>query len=225
MLPEIAGHTFYAPPLGGNSVVLDFGASTAGFSHEVSRLYGATCHAVEATSQNFAAIKESERVRKHHFAVGGSDSPIEIGLPTAEEHWGTVLTVGQGNSETVPGTTLESFLNRIEVTQVDLMKVDIEGAEIAMFDTASDEILGCVAQITIEFHDFMEASMGPDVRRVIDRLTGLGFFHVVFTRNFHGDVLFLNPRFVTLSGWQRWRMRYAVKYGRGLSRISSKAFA
>ena len=164
-------------------------------------------------------------MRKYHFAVGGRDSPVEIGLPRAEEHWGTVLAAGQGEVETVPGATLESFRNLIGATQIDLIKVDIEGAEIAMFDTASDDLLCDVAQITIEFHDFMEASMGPDVRRVIDRLTGLGFFHVVFTRNFHGDVLFLNPRLIGLSGWYRWWMRYPVKYSRGLRRLSSKAFA
>lgn len=210
--PEISGHTFYAPVLGPDSVVIDLGASSANFSHVVARLYGARCHAVEATSHNVALIEESDRVRKYHFAIGGADGPTALRLPESEEHWGTVLPAAgsetsAGEMETVPGITLGSFLASIGVERVDLMKVDIEGAEIAMFDAAPDDLLTAIGQITIEFHDFMELSLAGDVRRVIDRLRGLGFIHVVFTRHFHGDVLFINPARVKLPVWtQLWMM-------------------
>ncbi|WP_242725383.1 FkbM family methyltransferase [Microcoleus vaginatus] len=49
----------------------------------------------------------------------------------------------------VDGITLETFLNNQRIELVDLLKIDIEGAEEAVFNSTSDATLCNVKQITI----------------------------------------------------------------------------
>ena len=46
------------------------------------------------------------------------------------------------------------------------MKVDIEGSEIGMFDSASDEDLCMCTQITVEFHVFVYPEQRPQVEAI-----------------------------------------------------------
>ena len=223
--PEIGGHTFYLPPLGPSSLVIDLGGASAGFSREVNRLTSCQCHVVEATSNNFALIEETDFIHKHHFAIGGREGPMEIWLETGAHHWGSVLpnlvTEGRPREE-VPGTTLDAFFRQIGAAQVDLLKVDIEGAEIELFDSAPDQLLAAIAQITVEFHDFLDPSLTEPVLRIKRRLCDLGFHCIVFTQRFHGDVLFLNKAAIDHTPWQRWRVSYPIKYSRGIRRMCAR---
>ncbi|MEK9725700.1 MAG: FkbM family methyltransferase [Rhodospirillaceae bacterium] len=221
-LVEICGHTFYLPALNAGSTVIDLGASTAAFSAGVTALAGCTCRCAEAAPRNFAAIAETPHLTKHFCALGGIDGLVTLHIPDDEFHWGSVdAPAGFVVTETVevPGRTLDTLLAEIGVDRVDLLKVDIEGAEIAMFDAASDATLQSCAQITVEFHDFMDPGQAADVARVVRRLEGLGFDTVVFTRRHHGDVLFLDRRKLGLGGLDVLWFRTLVKYGRGLKRM------
>lgn len=221
-LAEICGHTFYLPDLGPESVVVDLGASTAGFSAGVVRLSGCRCHCVEAAPKNFAAIEETDRITKHFGAMGGTEGPVRIHIPDDESHWGSIeppVGFAVVDSFEAPGRTLPGLLNELQLDRVDLLKVDIEGAEIALFDATDDATLRRCRQISVEFHDFMDAAQGPDVRRVINRFKALGFDALVLTRRRHGDVLFIDRRVLGLNALDIAYFRTVVKYGRGLRRM------
>lgn len=98
----------------------------------------------------------------------------------------------------VHSITLEKFLNENNVLRVGLLKIDIEGAEILLFNSTKDEILKNAEQITVEFHEFMDKSLLKDVRRIIARMESLGFYRMNFSRN-NGDILFINEKFHKLS--------------------------
>ncbi len=222
-LPEVCGHTFYCAPLNEQSVVVDLGGSLGFFSHALSDLKNCTCHVVEATSGNFQGMELSKGMFKYHHAITGADGPVDFLIPEGEDyHWGLLAEPGDipvGTTEMVPGITLESFLEARNIDRIDLLKVDIEGAEIDMFDSTSDQTLRAIGQITIEFHDFIAPKMASDVERIKARLSGLGFACIVFTRHFHGDVLFINRDLVTLSNWRLMMLAGPIKYLRGLRRI------
>ncbi len=223
--PEICFHTIYARPLGPRATVLDLGASSAAFSRHLARLYGCACHAVEALPQNFALIAETPMVHRHLFAVGATDGPVELHSVAGEFSSGALdLAPGQTATETVrvPGTTLAGMLARLGLAQVDLLKVDIEGAEYAMFDAADDATLGRCAQITVEFHDFMDPNQTPAVRRVIERLDRLGFWPIKFTGRHHGDVLFLDPARTGISRAEYEYARRVLRYARAGRRIAAR---
>ena len=223
-LAQIQYHTFWTTPLGPDSLVVDFGASLAGFSRELQALTGCRCHAVEATAENFSRIEPGPRLTPHHFAVAGHSGTVRLAIAAEDFHWGAIGPLGavefdEGGIE-VPAITLDDFLARIGATRVDLLKVDIEGAELAMFEAASDDALQRCDQITVEFHDFLDAGHTPAVERIKARLERLGFYAIVFTNKHHGDVLFLNRARLNLPWWRLAWWRWGVKYGLGLKRIA-----
>jgi len=222
-LGQIQYHTFWAAPLGPDSLVVDFGASLAGFSREVQALTGCRCHAVEATPDNVGRIAAGPRLTPHHFAVAGHSGSVGLRIAAEDFHWGAIAELGGVSFEDgvtqVPAITLDDFLRHIDAGRIDLLKVDIEGAELPMFEAAGDAALQSCDQITVEFHDFLDAGHRPAIARIMTRLERLGFAAIVFTRHHHGDVLFLNRARLDLPWWRLAWWRYGVKYGRGLRRI------
>ena len=224
-LPEVCSHTFYAPPLTDNSTVIDLGGSTGAFSHALAATFGCRCHVVEATSYNIERIQESDRVKKYHLAISGSDEPVTINLSDEGFHSGSIERlngINFGATEEVQGIMFESFLNKIGCLEPDLVKVDIEGAEIQMFDTTTDNIIQGVGQFTVEFHDFMDISHTDNIRRIIERLKSIGFVCFVFTRKYHGDVMFINSEKHRLSLMEEIAIRGITKYTRGMKRIARR---
>jgi hypothetical protein len=97
----------------------------------------------------------------------------------------------------VDGITLETFLNNQRIELVDLLKIDIEGAEEAVFNSTRDTTLCNVKQISIEFHDFMPGSISTEeVNKITNRLKRLGFICLPFSYMLFGmessDFLFIN---------------------------------
>ena len=102
---------------------------------------------------------------------------------------------------------------------VDLIKIDIEGEELAVLDQSPAELFSRVVQMTVEFHDFLDPASRPKILAVIDRLRRLGFHVVKFSWNSYGDMLFVNRKLAPLSVWQRIWLRLRYKYGSGIGRI------
>jgi len=78
-----------------------------------------------------------------------------------------------------------------------LLKIDIEGAEEAVFNSTSDATLCKVKHTTIEFHDFRPASISTEeVNKITNRLKRLGFLCIPFSYLFPYmdtcDFLFIN---------------------------------
>ena len=224
---EILYHTIYLHPLSSSSVVIDLGASIAGFSREMNSYIGCHCHAVEALPENFALIEQTASVTPHHLAICGTDGPVQI--HSVDEQFASAsvdLMRGQQSRDIieVEGITLGGLMARLGLERVHLLKVDIEGAELAMFDTADDETLLRMDQITVEFHDFMDPDQTADAERIMARLRGLGFWSIKFTRRFHGDVLFLNPERTGISRLEYLYAGYVMRFTRGLGRMMGARF-
>ncbi len=71
-----------------------------------------------------------------------------------------------------PCHTLDDILRTQNIDRVDFLKVDCEGGEYAVFDSISDETLGRISRIVLEFH---ELHPSHDHRRIVDRLKSAGF--------------------------------------------------
>ena len=118
---------------------------------------------------------------KHNIAIGGLDgtaafylsSKIEAGNIRKEKP----NTIG---SVTVTARSLDSFIREIGASDVALLKVDIEGAEIEMFQRATAEAIRRCKQINVEFHDQIRypttsAEEGELVRKKLEDLGFKGF--------------------------------------------------
>lgn len=128
--------------------VLDLGANV-GFASMLfaERYSGAEIVAVEAAPDTYARLQANvadlASVRVLHLAVG-IDGPvlIDLGVPSAERQ-------ASSSGVLVPGKSLTRLLDDLGWDHVDLMKIDIEGAEATVF---ADPALRRVCAIVGEIH-------------------------------------------------------------------------
>ena len=105
-----------------------------------------------------------------------------------------IKTHSKDNTVDVQGRHLGEFLAREVLGKpIDLVKMDIEGAEIEVIDSLDDDLIKQVGQWTIEFHDFSGLASASDVRRCVDRIAGLGFHELFWSKRRNtADVLLVN---------------------------------
>jgi hypothetical protein len=97
------------------------------------------------------------------------------------------------------------------------MKVDIEGAEVPLFQTSSDELLRRIKQITIEFHNDNHLISAEQFRAILARLKSLGFVGIQFAGN-DTNWLFFRPQDVRIGPGQTAYIRWVVRNVRGALR-------
>lgn len=171
----------YTP--GSGDVVVDLGA---GFGDEAlifSSLVGPSGRviAVEAHPKTFACLEETVRrsgagnVRCVPCAVSDRDGSLEISDSAA--HVSNSVLLG-GRTLPVPAQTLDSLADEVRIDRIDLLKINIEGAEREAVK-AMDRIAPRTRHIVIECHDFVADAGGSDRFRtkaeVTAALEALGF--------------------------------------------------
>jgi FkbM family methyltransferase len=210
VVTTIREHTFFANPVGPGAVVLDLGAHNGEFARGVTERFGARCIAVEASAEMAAKIAATDRIEVRHAAIAGHDGEATLNL--AANYEASSIHGGEAarGTESVTAMTLASLLDREGLDQVALAKVDIEGAEIGLFDGTPDEVLLHVAQFTVEFHDSNGLISTSDIDRVSERLRELGFGETRFTRGNH-NTLFFQPDRCGVSKTQAAYARYVAR--------------
>src|SRR5262249_38303020 len=89
---------------------------------------------------------------------------------------------------------------------IEVLKLDIEGAEIDVIDSLPDDLIRRIAQLTIEFHDWLGYYSETDVATRVDRIAALGFRELFWSRKRNSaDVLLIN-------GSRLGRLRYAFEH-------------
>ena len=210
---NIRGHTFCPSSLNAQSHVLDFGANEGGFSREIAQRFGCRCYAVEPNPPLFAAIPQDPRISKFNLAITPAAARVPMYISANPEASSLYPLRSEHSAATidVAGVSLERFISENQIPCVDLLKVDIEGAEIAMFDSMADATLAAVAQITVEFHAWLKIITAEDLNRVIARLEGLGFFHISFSLTWGADSLFINRRILSMSEGEYRYIKYLAR--------------
>jgi FkbM family methyltransferase len=219
--PCIRGHHIHDGLLNSDSIIVDLGGHKGEFSSIISERYHCMCHVVEAMPELYTSIKQTRNIRTYNYAASDSDGVMSFHLSENPES-NSLIRKTEEHAQTieVPTISMSSLLKKHDISRIDALKMDIEGAEIAVFRGMSDELLRSIKQITVEFHDFIpEMHMEQDVLDVISRLESLGFACIVFSRHTHFDVLFLNTAFVSNLTILHARI---VKYIHGLQRIMKR---
>jgi FkbM family methyltransferase len=205
-LVTIRDHTFFNGNLGPGSVVLDLGANVGDFARQMVTRFGCRCYCVEAAPDTFKKISSDARVTKANYAVSGKSGTANLHIDSNPES-SSLQASGSNDCRpvvTVPAKTLGEVFAEFGLGQVDLIKMDIEGAEIGVLDATPDKLLNRVRQFTIEFHDFNGMTAVSDVRRVLKRFRDLGW--LVYTRSLRSylDTLIINPHLCSCSPRELW---------------------
>lgn len=209
-------HHFYSGLIDSGSTVVDLGAHLGEFSYQISNGFGCKCYSVEASPALYSQIQRTHLIKPFNYVITNSNEPVTLYISKNPEsnslnklstdRWGTE------KSEFVDGITFETFLDNNKIVSIDLLKVDIEGAEVQLFDSVSDDTIRQIKQITIEFHDFIkEFNCANEVKEIKKRLKSLGFFSLVFSRPYNFDILFINKAICNISNLE-WLKLYILEY-------------
>ncbi len=82
---------------------------------------------------------------------------------------------GESREISVETIALPALLKLSGQSFVDLLKVDIEGAEWDLLGALSEQQAACIGQISVEFHDFLAPELRPRTEACIAHLKKLGF--------------------------------------------------
>jgi FkbM family methyltransferase len=215
---EVCNHSFVGRLIGSNSVVIDLGCNNGEFAHTMIRRYQCRVVSAEPVKELYDKIERNPLLELLPVAVGGENRWVEMHVFSGR--CASVLRatddMERSVSQPVEMITLKELLSRAKVHKIDLMKVDIEGAEVDLFNKCSDEELGNITQITVEFHDFMYPEHGREVAKICDRMRRIGFWVMPFSLD-HTNILFLNRK-AQVSPTEVMSWKYIVKYGKGVKR-------
>ena len=214
-LARVRGHTIWAPLLGPQSVVVDAGAHRGEFSSALTKRFKCRCILIEANPQLASELTCHGSIEVMNAALAATDGATRFFFRENLEAGGIVARDEDGDCETVEIRTisLAGLMHRYGLQQIELLKLDIEGAEFELLARTPERLLSSVAQITVEFHDFLTEFRGQGFFEAArKRLTALGFACFPMAFRTHGDVLFLNRAFLPLSTSEQLRISVGGKW-------------
>ncbi len=186
------------------TVIASFGlGEDVTFEEAVAARFGCRVVGFDPTPrsiQHLQARPSAAAIRHLPFALAGTDGFIEFSTPPldAADQVSASAVASYGNCPKarfeVPCRTLPSALAEAGVPNVDVLKLDVEGAEYEVLSAAAerDWLVG-VQQILVEFHHFLPGLHADQTRHAIRLLGSLGFVIAWVGRTNH-EYLFLRAR-------------------------------
>jgi len=220
-LAHFSGHTFVSSLVTPNGTVFDFGLNYGGFSKAVAPLCARVIGFEPDTRWEGRRPSLPANVTVVPKAVAVESGTYRF-HQNKEDSSSLHFADAGGSAVDVEAMTLKQALALGPDRRIDLIKMDIEGAELAILRNADCELLARVAQMSVEFHDFLDPTQLPEIRHVIQRMRRFGFWVVKFGWRSYGDTLFVNARVLPLLLQQRIAIIVVYKYGRGLVRVLSR---
>lgn len=224
-IENIAGHSFVGDWLPANPIVVDLGANTGRFSLHLIGRFNAKVYAAEAEPVLYQSLVDlgNPALQIKHAAITDRNGELVLNVYEGRcaSAYRPLSAVESLEAKVVPAKSLESFLNEYGLDYLDLLKVDIEGAELDVMTEASDSTLLRARQITVEFHEFLYPEMRLSIETIKQRLSRLGFYVIDFSL-MNGDVLFIHP--AMLIGRATSIYLHASKYKAGLVRVFTRLF-
>jgi len=139
--------------------ILDLGANIGLASiYFKNRFPNAGIFAVEPDADNFEILQKNTQPYKniHCLQCGIWNKPARLKIiDTGEGAWSYVTreTDALNENATIEGKSIDAIMQEYNIPQIDILKIDIEGAEKEIFETGFDKWLPKVRCIVIELHD------------------------------------------------------------------------
>jgi FkbM family methyltransferase len=143
-----------------DSIVLDAGAYTGEWAQEIMDRYNPTIHAFEPDPRNYAQLKKktltNPRLISHDFGLGDKNETARMTL----EYLGSTLFSDSNSTRDVPSAEVEirdivDTWKSMGLNRVDLMKINIEGAEFPLLERMIEaDLLNKVDCFLIQFHEW-----------------------------------------------------------------------
>ena len=173
--------------LNSNSIVYSVGVgSNIDFDLALIEQLKLKVYAFDPTPRSIEWIEKQCLPKSFKFlpvGLGSKDGEMEFFPPRKESstHFSPIDRYDNLEVETIkaPVKTLKSIAQELDHQTIDLLKMDIEGAEYEVIDNLEEQELE-INQILIEFHHMYKGISLDDTKKAIDKLRKLNFelFHI-----------------------------------------------
>lgn len=164
----------------GSGVALDIGANIGAFALQAAHFGARRVIAYEPEEENYGLLLANIAA---HPALGAVIEPVRSAIWSHErELW---LLPRQGDTKVseeilaeaqrITALTLDQVVRAHEIAECDVLKLDVEGAEYAIFSALSLEAQGRFRRIVLEFHAAPDEVFG----RLVAQLTRTHKLHVL----------------------------------------------
>lgn len=135
----------------------NIGCASIFFAHKFPQ---ATIVAIEPEWSNFKILQDNvshlPNVKALKAAIWNIDGHVEIQNPSADNWAFQVQQSTPQSSSRVHALTIPSIMEIAKTERIDILKLDVEGAEKEIFDETSVQWLDRVGIIIIELHDWLK---------------------------------------------------------------------
>ena len=143
---------------GDERTIVDLGANIGAFSILASsRLPNAKIIAVEPFPSTYKRLLDTIRhngmragITAVNAAAVGERRPVI--MDDSEGVASHSRKIGASSGITIEGCTIEMLMEKYSLTSIDLLKVDIEGAEYELFEKTPRSVLKAISRIGLEYH-------------------------------------------------------------------------
>lgn len=140
--------------------IIDGGANVGCASIFLAQRYpNASIYAIEPENSNYEVLvrnaKHYKNITPIEAALWNEDTFVEIANPLDNKWSFRVQNSSRTSSSCVRAVTVASLMDKAGIDRVDILKLDIEGAEIELFDAKCKEWIDRVDVIVIELHDWI----------------------------------------------------------------------
>jgi FkbM family methyltransferase len=181
-----ASWTICTESIDSDSIFYSFGVGTdISFDLEMINRFGVKINAFDPTPKSIQWISDQQTPTEFVFnpiGIAASSGEIEFTLPDNRNHVsGSIHNVlgSKGQKIKVPVKDLESIMQNLSHTYIDILKMDIEGAEYDVIDFIINKKIP-VKQLLVEFHHRFPKIGIAKSKRAIKKLTLAGYkiFHI-----------------------------------------------
>lgn len=201
----IRGHTLLSRGLHASQRVVDLGANHGEFSRDLSQRYGGDFTLVEANPELVHRLRSNTAFSVRHNAVGATSRLRVFNVAANDEasRLAHLPALSRHNAVLEQRVQVDEIsLDELLIAGgdvIDVLKMDIEGAELEAFEAAGDATLARIAQMTVEFHCHPSFGLGGKARveALLARLRTRGFLTIDFSGGTRMDVLILNRALIS----------------------------
>jgi FkbM family methyltransferase len=230
-IAELSSHFLFTPACT-NGTFIDLGANKGDFYLAFQQKFKGSGYAIEASPALHESLPPCNQVQCFNYAITDKNGFIDFFISenseanslnaTISEQWGLKQKVN------VEGITLNEFIQRHRIKEkIDLVKIDIEGAEIPLLLSLSDDILHAIGQIAVEFHDFLikDDEYKTNMNIILKKLKSLDFEIIQISLNDYREVLCINKKLISLSLANQFRIRNIHPFLKRIKQLHGKLHA
>lgn len=183
-LYEVIGRSVYSFPhhsLGEVKTIVDLGAHIGLTSLYFKSLFPeAQIFSIEPVPGNFKLLKKNCETNGFHWTliskcIGSENKKVKFSLDALSNQYSLTRNVskkeGESNFIEIEMITMNDIIREFNINQIDILKVDIEGAEAELF-AQCESWISKIRLIIIEVHPTL-----VDYKKLIENITSKGFHY------------------------------------------------